>query len=334
MTIYTENTALQKQRIEEAIDILVKVGVPKRQQNDRSARTLIALLDIKPETPWVQAKKRPMTIHEIIGYITEYYGFQYAENSRESIRRQTLHQFMHAGLVVLNEDDPQRATNSQHNNYRISSEALTLIKEYGTPKFERELHIFIQNQGRLIERYNKINNENKTLLKIDDNTEVTLSPGKHNKLQIDVVNLMKPKFFNEAVLIYLGDTAHKMLHMEEDILKKLCIPINEHDKLPDIIYYDEKKNILFLIEAVTSHGPVSAKRYEELEFSLQNCDTKRIYITAFPDLKEFKRNIDEIVWESEVWLADAPQHMIHFNGPKFLFVIDNENQKNNERCDD
>src|SRR5690606_3445900 len=112
----------------------------------------------------------------------------------------------------------------QHNNYRISSEALTLIKEYGTPNFERELSIFVQNQGRLIEKYNKINNENKMSLKIDNNTEVTLSPGKHNKLQIDIVNLMKPKFFNDAVLIYLGDTAHKMLHMEEEILNKLGIP--------------------------------------------------------------------------------------------------------------
>lgn len=321
----TKNITFQRKKIEEAINILIKIGVPRKQQNDRSALTLLSILDIKPETPWNQAKKRPMTIHEIIGYIKEFYSFQYAENSRESIRRQTLHQFMHAGLVVLNEDDPQRSTNSQHNNYRISSEALTLIKEYGTPNFERELSIFVQNQGRLIEKYNKINNENKMSLKIDNNTEVTLSPGKHNKLQIDIVNLMKPKFFNDAVLIYLGDTAHKMLHMEEEILNKLGIPINQHDKLPDVIFYDEKRNLLFLIEAVTSHGPVSAKRYEELEFSLKDCTVKRIYITAFPNIKEFKRHIDEIVWESEVWLADAPQHMIHFNGPKFLFVIENEN---------
>lgn len=327
MTIDAKNTVLESRKIKEAIDILVRVGVPKRQQNDRSARTLIAILDIKPETPWSQAKKRPMTIHEIIGYIKEFYDFQYAENSRESIRRQTLHQFMHAGLVVLNEDDPQRPTNSQHNNYRISDEALTLIKEYGTPSFERELSIFIKNKGKLIEKYNTINNENKLSLKIDENTEVTLSPGKHNRLQTDIVNLMKPKFLNDAVLIYFGDTAHKMLHMEEETLDRLGIPITQHDKLPDVIYYDEKKNMLFLIEAVTSHGPVSAKRYQELEFTLTNCKAKRIYITAFPDIKEFKRHIDEIVWESEVWLADTPQHMIHFNGPKFLYVIDNENQK-------
>ncbi|MBV8310580.1 MAG: hypothetical protein JO344_09370, partial [Planctomycetaceae bacterium] len=42
-------------------------------------------------------------------------------------------------------------------------------------------------------------------------------------------------------------------------------PITEHDELPDIVLYDPQKQWLFMIEAVTSHGPVSPKRHREIE---------------------------------------------------------------------
>ena len=98
------------------------------------------------------------------------------------------------------------------------------------------------------------------------------------------------------------------------------IPITKHDKLPDVVLYDSQKNHLFLIEAVTTHGPLSPKRQIELEDTLRYCKAKRIYISAFPDFREFKRHIDNIAWETEVWIENNPDHMIHFNGPKFFTV--------------
>lgn len=109
-----------------------------------------------------------------------------------------------------------------------------------------------------------------------------------------------------------------MLHINEAGLKRLGIPMTRHDKLPDVVLYDKGNNHLLLVEAVTSHGPISPKRQIELETVLKSCKAKKIYISAFPDFKEFKRHTDNIAWETEVWIATNPDHMIHFNGPKFF----------------
>ena len=89
-------------------------------------------------------------------------------------------------------------------------------------------------------------------------------------------------------------------------------------KLPDVIISDEAQGWLFLIEVVTSHGPVSAKRMVELEEFTKDCPYGIVYVTAFPNAKEFKKHVTDVAWETEVWLADTPDHMIHFNGDRFI----------------
>ena len=155
-------------------------------------------------------------------------------------------------------------------------------------------------------------------LTLADGTAVTLSPGKHNELQAAIIKEFAERFAPGSVLLYLGDTAKKSLVVAEGMLSKLGFPMTEHDKLPDVVLYLEERNWLFLIEAVTSHGPVSPKRHFELEKELGGCTAERIYVSAFPDFKEFRRHTDNIAWETEVWIADNPDHMIHFNGDKFL----------------
>jgi len=98
----------------------------------------------------------------------------------------------------------------------------------------------------------------------------------------------------------------------------LGVPITTHDKLPDIILFHEARNWLYLIEAATSHGPVSHKRRHELELLLKGCTAKGVYISAFLDFAEFRRHTPQIAWETEVWIAAMPGHMIHYNGEKFL----------------
>jgi adenine-specific DNA-methyltransferase len=309
-------------KIKEALDILVKMGLPKKQQNDRSALTLLALLDLKEDTPWVEAKQRMIIIHDIMTFIKDNYDVVYAENSRETIRRQTLHQFEHAALAIRNMDQSDRATNSPKNNYAVTTEALCFIKKYSMDGFISALDEFALKQGRLIDQYDKIKTDCEIQIKIDNGFELSFTPGKHNELQVKIIESLYPRFFSKAKLLYVGDCAHKLLHANYGLIKELNIPLTGHDKLPDLVFYGRERNVLFLVEAVTSHGPVSPKRQKELEESLVNCNAKRIYISAFPNFKEFKRHIDEIVWESEVWIADNPDHMVHFNGEKFLYAIE------------
>ena len=140
---------------------------------------------------------------------------------------------------------------------------------------------------------------------------------KHNALQIAIVEKFGPRYARDAVVLYLGDAASKFVIYEQKHLEQLGVPITTHDKLPDVILYQENKNWLYLIEAVTSHGPVSHKRKYELEKLLQRCTAQPIYVTAFPDAREFRRHAAEIAWETEVWIAETPEHMIHYNGDKF-----------------
>lgn len=307
-------------KIDEAITILESLGLPKAQQNERSALTLLALIDLKEDTPWSESRKRVIRIHDILIFIQEYYGKQYAENTRETIRRQTLHQFEQAGITVRNPDSPLRPTNSPRTVYAIADEALKVIKNYGASNWGSALAEFVKNKGKLIERYEKRRKTHLISVDLPNGTLVNFSPGKHNELQVKVIQEFRKRFCPDTKVVYVGDTARKLLHVERDLLEQLKIPITEHDKLPDVVLYNPAKNHLFLIEAVTAHGPLSPKRQIELEETLKHSSAKRIYVSAFPDFREFKRHIDNIAWDTEVWIENNPDHMIHFNGPQFFTV--------------
>ncbi len=309
-------------KIDEALSILKALGLPKAQQNERSALTLLALVDLKKNSPWSKAKSRLIRIHDILKFIQEKYGKQYAENTRETIRRQTLHQFEQAALAVRNSDDPSRPTNSPNNVYTVADEGLEVIRKYRTKEWKKALEEFLKLKGRLVDLYDKRKRALYSSVKLPNGTSIDFTPGKHNKLQIKILELFRAQFCPNSKIVYVGDAARKLLLKDEAVLKRLNIPITEHDKLPDVVLYDKSKKLLFLIEAVTSHGPLSPKRQIELEKVLAGCKVKKVYISAFPDFREFKRHIDNIAWETEVWIEANPAHMIHFNGPKFLTVYE------------
>jgi len=305
--------------IEEGIEILKLLGLPKAQLNNRSSLTLLTLLNLKKDDEWINAEKNAIRIHDVLSFVRKNYGVIYAENTRETIRRQTIHQFEHAGLVIKNHDNPLRPTNSPKTNYIISDEALETVRKFNTNDWEDALKEFKKNKSTLIELYgDKIE---KTKLNLDiDGIGVNFSPGKHNKLQIEILTIFKNEFCKNTHVVYVGDTANKLLYMNKEIISNLGIPLTKHDKLPDILLYDEESNILFLIEAVTSHGPLSSKRRIELEDTFKNSKAKKIFITAFPNFSEFKKHAMDISWDTEVWISDNPSHMIHFNGSNFFSI--------------
>lgn len=139
-----------------------------------------------------------------------------------------------------------------------------------------------------------------------------------NQLQIAVIEQFGPRYAPGATVLYMGDAANKFVIFEQESLERLGVPITTHDKLPDIILYDEARNWLYLIEAVTSHGSVSHKRKFELEQLLQGSHVKRIYITAFLTFTQYNHHCLNIAWETTVWIAEVPEHMIHYNGDRFL----------------
>lgn len=305
-------------KIDDARSILAALGLPRAQQNERSALTLLALAGIGPRDAWRSASQPLLRTVDIMDFIRSKYRKDYAPNSRETIRRQTLHQFEQARIVDRNPDDPSRPTNSGLNAYALTGRAVEVLRAYRTREFDAKVASFISDFGSLQEAYSRVRARNRVPLRMPDGSTIYLSPGKHNQLQVAIVEQFGPRFAPGAMVLYVGDTAEKHVVYEAEQLTKLGIPITQHDKLPDIILYWPQRNWVYLIEAVTSHGPVSPKRHLEIENLLADCRAERVYVTAFLDFQSFRRFVGDVAWETEVWIAEQPDHMIHFNGPKFL----------------
>jgi len=314
-------------KIEEAKQILKALGLPPKQQNERSALILLALCAIKENDIWESAKQVSMSVvgnkdnpkyEGIMRFISIFYNRQYAENSRETFRRQTLHQFVQAGIVSHNPENPDLPTNSKDNHYRLTADALKVIKTFGTDKWESQLKKYKKKIGTLQGKYERQRDLRKIPITLANGETIKFSPGKHNQVQIAIIKEFAPRFAPGSKLLYVGDTAKKDLFIDKDAFTKLRVPMDQHSKLPDVVLYDTKKKWIYLVEAVTSHGPISPKRIIELESLFSKCNSGLVYVTAFPDIKEFKKHTNDIAWETEVWLSDIPDHMIHFNGDRFI----------------
>lgn len=148
--------------------------------------------------------------------------------------------------------------------------------------------------------------------------DYSFSPGKHNELQKNIIEQFAPRFAPGCVCLYVGDTTKKDLVKDKDRLEKLGFEITLHDKMPDVVLYREDKDWLYFIEAVTSTGPISPQRLIEISDMTQNVSAGKIYVTAFPDDATFKKFYSDLAWETEVWIADKPDHMMHLNGDRFI----------------
>lgn len=273
-------------KIQEAQRILRDFGLPPAQQNEISALTLLALCNLTETTSWENVSTRPITIHNMMAFMKQHYGRIYAENTREVVRRQVIHQFVQARLADSNPDDPTRPTNSPDFCYGLTTDVFEVLVQFGTQEWESAVANFLERYGSLWEHYQRSRQAHVLPLKLADGKQLYLTPGKHNQLQIAVIEKFGPRYAPGATVLYLGDTANKFVIYEKERLEQLGVPMTTHDKLPDIILYDESKNWLYLIEAVTSHGPVSHKRHYELENLLANCSAERIYVSSFLTIAE------------------------------------------------
>ena len=305
-------------KLQQAQHILRALGLPDRQQNELAGWTLLALAQVGPRGKWSEASKRLVRVHDILQYLSLTHRKRYAENTRETIRDYALAPFVLARITDRNPDDPARPTVSPKNCYCLTDEALSVIQLYGTPAFDDQTQHFLQLRPSLAERYRRERDALRVEVDLPDGVKVFLSAGAHNALQAAVIRQFLPRFIPTAKVLYLGDTAKKDAFVDEPGLTTAGVPFSTHDKFPDVVFHLEEKGWLILVEAVSSHGPVSAKRREELELVLKGCSLHRVYVSAFSTFTTLKKHIEELDWDTEVWVAETPDHMIHFNGPKFL----------------
>lgn len=301
--------------VKELLNIL---GMPEKQQSDLCALTVLAMAGLSKRIPWKDATNNWIRIHEIIAFIKSKYKIEYAENSRETFRKQAMHPFRTAALI----EDNGKATNSPNYRYRLTDEFLNVLKTLSfakkhVEKNNADLLKFQSKHKALKEIYASKKEMQKMPVKIN-NVDFTFSPGKHNMLQKAIIEEFAPRFAPNSECLYVGDTIQKDLVKNVEKLKELGFEITLHDKMPDVVLYREEKDWVYFIESVTSVGPMDPKRIIELQEMTKNVKAGKIFVTAFLDFPTFKKFSESLAWETEVWIASMPDHMIHLNGDKFL----------------
>lgn len=305
-------------KVQEALDVLKAFKAPRGQMNERSALTLLGLLDLGPTTLWAEARSPLRGVTELMGWMSDRYEKTYAPNTRETIRRFTLHQLMEMGLVLLNPDDPARPTNSPKNVYQIEPSALDVVRTFGSNDWDAQLGDYLDSMaGR-----NRLRCQARKMERISvafpDGQTLQLSPGGQNVLVKEILEQFAPRFTPGGYMIYVGDTAEKYLLYDAGYLADLGVEIESHGRMPDVVIHHVGRNWLILVEAVTSHGPVNRLRHNQLKALFADSTAGLVFVTAFLDRRAMREYLPEIAWETEVWVADAPDHLIHFNGERFL----------------
>ena len=304
--------------LSEARQILMALGLPRGQQNERSAACLLALLDLKASRAWSQAIAPLIGITPIMVWARSNYAMTYAPNSRESFRRRSIHQFVDAGIALRNPDKLDRPVNSEDAVYQIAPAVLQLLQTFGTPAWHDNLTAYLAISQTLAVKYAMERKQHQIPVNIAPGKAILLTPGEHNKLIRAVIEDFAPRFAPGSVLVYAGDTGAKWGYFDAPLLAGLGVNVDVHGKMPDVILYFPDRNWLLLVESVTSHGPVDGKRHAELGNLFAGSKAGLVYVTAFPNKKIMGRYLHDLAWETEVWVADAPSHLIHFNGARFL----------------
>lgn len=310
--------------VREALEILIQVGMPSEQQNERTSLVLLALAGVGQKGTWafVTGEVR-LGITEIMDWMRENYGKKYAPNSRETVRRFSVHQMISAGFIHQN-IDASRPINSPGNRYCLTSDFRDLLRVYGTFSWDAQLKAFKEAHGALVDRYARERAMEQIPVRIstsDGYIEIHLSAGGQNPVIKAVIEGFASRFTPGAAVAYIGDTGEKHAHHDRKLLADIGVTVDEHGKMPDVIFVhqkSEKVRWLVLVEAVTSHGPMNQKRIDELNILFAGCALGKVFVTAFPDRQTMVKYARDIAWETEVWIADNPTHLIHFNGDKFL----------------
>lgn len=314
-----EKTKIQGgSRLREAMTVLEFLGFPARQRNEVAAYTLLALAGLGPRSKWSQAESPLMGITPIIGFIAEKYGIRYAPNTRETVRDEAVKHFVEYGLLLRNPDQPGRPVNSGKTVYRIESMALGLLRAYGTKDWPMLLATYLEGRSGILKELHRSRSLVRIPVTLPGGEKVELSPGGQNPLMRDIVHEFCPRFAPGGEVFYLGDAENKFVHLETGRLEELGVRLSSAAKIPDVMVYDKRRNWLLLIEAVTSAGPVDGKRRKELKDLFAGCTAGLVFVTCFETRRAMQGFLSQIAWESEVWISDDPEHLIHFNGERYL----------------
>ncbi len=315
-----------KKLISDILDILAELELPvsdlTNRRLERMAMACLAVGDIKKDFSESKSYEDNvfLTTRQIIAFENKYFGENISSGSYDDIRRHDLIYLLQSGIVVNSASLNSKATNNPTRGYALNPAFADLLKAYGSQQWHERLVDYKTTTRQIVDSINHKMAIDRIPVRLPSGQGVSLSFGNHNVLQKAIIEEFLPRFGMGADVLYLGDTSDKFLYIDTPGLKKIGFFEIAHEELPDVVAYSKSKNILFLIEAVHSSGPMNEIRVQKLSAKLEGCSAKTAFITAFLTKRDFKKWVTEIAWETEVWISESPDHMIHFNGYKFLEI--------------
>jgi hypothetical protein len=308
----------RKKRLAETIEVLKALQFGPKQRNETAAYALLALINLQANVAWEDSEAPLCGITPIIDFIANSYGVRYAPNTRETIRDDAVKFFVEEGLLLRNPDDPNRPTNSGKTVYQIEPNGLALLRKFGSLDWNPLLEAYLASRESLKHEISRKRVLARVPVTLPDGSRVALSPGGQNPLIKAIIEHFCPMFTPGGVILYIGDTENKFVHLESAGLAALGVSLDSAAKMPDVIVCYSARNWLLLIEAVTTAGPVDGKRRKELKELFASSQAGLVFVSAFESRRTMQGFASQIAWESEVWIAEDPGHMIHFNGERFL----------------
>ncbi|MBU0691154.1 restriction endonuclease [bacterium] len=319
----TKNRKQQKV-INEAAFVLDSLGIPverlTQRRLERMAVVFLAVIEVYDSRNWSKAKDlndgRSLTTREIIPIVNEYFSEEISSGSYDDIRRRDLEYPLLSSIIVPTK--PSTSRNDPGRGYALSSEYSPIVRKFGAEDWNNLVNEFLKQRETLSQSLVSKRVMSRVPVVLPDGKRLDFDYGKHNELIKAVIEEFLPRYGNNAEVYYVGSAEDRMLHYEEAKLREMKFYELTHAELPDVIAFSKNKNWLYLIEAVHSANPISAERHFKLKQLTSKCTAGLIYITAFNDKKSFRRFAADISWETEVWIASDPDHVIHFDGERFL----------------
>jgi len=311
--------------INQAIDVLQALGVPLAsgtpRQREMAGMCFLAVAGVTHTADWPSCGKHPgapLGTRQIIDFINKHFEEAISRGSYDDIRRKHLKGAVLAGIILSSAANPGAAANDPRRGYGINPAYALIIQAFGQTGWTALAAKFMEGKTPLTDLVGGKQAVSSVAVVMPDGSELKLGPGQHNALQRAIVEQFRPRFALGSHVLYLGDADNRSIVCDDSRLKKVGLILEASGSLPDIVLWDEKRGWLFLVEAVHSFGPISPERLMALQKLCGSCNQPLVFVTAFLDRNAFRKFAPDIAWDTEVWIADEPDHMIHFNGDRFF----------------
>ena len=322
---FSEKSPEVQTLIREALHIVESLGIPIDDLTDirkeKIAMALLAVGDVKTSKEWAKIKdaNKPyaVTTKQMIDFYNQHLEDSTSKGSYDYVLRHGLKRLLIAGIVVQSKPDSNLSDSTR--GYRISVEYSKIIRTYHQKDWAQQVSIFNRSHKTYAERLAQTRDIPKITVRTADGQEFQLKDGEHNLIQQQIIQEFLPRFGYGSKILYCGDSDNKYgVINETDAMAKLGINDISQGKLPDVVAYSESKDWILLIEAYHSSNPITAERKYELEQMMGNAASKCVFVTAFNNHDAYHSCPEDIAWETEIWIATEPDHMIHRNGHRFM----------------